>query len=232
MTDIFREVDEEVRREKATRFWNKYQNYIIGLALIIVIGAGGWRFWEYQQRTAAEAAGQEFHEALRLADEGKTKDAEAAFEKIAKNGPKGYSALAKLRAAIELQKKDKQDAQKAFEAIAADPRVDPVLQEAAKIRAAAIAIDSESYDKLKARVEPLSKAGARFRYVALELLAVSAIKAKNYDAATSWLDLLISSPSAPATARRRANAMQGLVAGSREAKSGAGKSGTSKSGKK
>ena len=29
MTDIFQEVDDEVRRDKAAEFWKKYQNHII-----------------------------------------------------------------------------------------------------------------------------------------------------------------------------------------------------------
>ena len=215
MSDIFREVDEEVRREKAAQFWNKYQNAIIVLALAIILGAGGWRYWQYQQRTAAEAAGLEFQEAIRLAGEDKTKEAEQAFEKIAKQGPPGYAALAKLRAAGELQKRDKADAMKAFDAIAADTTVPAALQEAARIRAAAIAVDTESYEDFKKRLEPLSKTGNRFRYTALEFLAVSAIKAEKYPEATAWLDLLISSPSAPDSIRRRANALQGLVAGSK-----------------
>ncbi len=29
MSDIFQEVDEEVRRDKALEFWTKYQNYLL-----------------------------------------------------------------------------------------------------------------------------------------------------------------------------------------------------------
>lgn len=218
MADIFREVDEEVRREKAARFWNKYQNLIIGLAILVVVGAGGWRYWQYQQRTSAESAGLQFQEAIRLAGENKTKDAEAAFEQIAKEGPSGYATLAKLRAAAQIEKRDKADALKAYDAIAATPKIDPVLKEAAQIRAAVLAVDANDYDDVKKRLEPLSKTGSKFRYTALELLAIAAIKAKNYDAATAWLDLIVSSVAAPATTRQRANAMQGLVAGSKPAK--------------
>ena len=45
MADIFREVDEEVRRDKALEFWSKYQNYLIGLAIVIVLATAGWRLW-------------------------------------------------------------------------------------------------------------------------------------------------------------------------------------------
>ena len=35
MTDIFQEVDEEVRRDKAAEFWKKYQNLILAGAVLI-----------------------------------------------------------------------------------------------------------------------------------------------------------------------------------------------------
>ncbi|MBM3609597.1 MAG: tetratricopeptide repeat protein, partial [Alphaproteobacteria bacterium] len=66
MTDIFREIDEEVRRDKASKIWEKYQNWIIGLALLIALGAGGWRYWQYQNRLAAETAGARFEQAVQL----------------------------------------------------------------------------------------------------------------------------------------------------------------------
>ncbi len=218
MSDIFREVDEEVRREKAAVFWSKYQNAIIALAVLIVAAAGGWRYYQYHTRTASEAAGLEFQDAIALAGAGKSKEAQEAFEKIAKNGPSGYALLAKMRAASEIATRDKPDAIKAFDAIAATATADPVLKQAAQIRAAMLAVDTASLDEMKKRLEPLSKTDSSFRFSALELLAISAMKAKDYDAASGWLDVLVAAPAAPESVRRRANAMQGLIAGSREAK--------------
>jgi len=71
MTDIFQEVDEEVRRDKAAEFWKKYQNYIIGGALLIVLAAGGYRYWQYEKERAAQAAGDEFQAAIAAVDAGK-----------------------------------------------------------------------------------------------------------------------------------------------------------------
>ena len=42
MADIFHEVDEEVRRERLHKFWERYSILIIGLAVLIVGGIGAW----------------------------------------------------------------------------------------------------------------------------------------------------------------------------------------------
>lgn len=217
MSDIFREVDEEVRREKAAQFWGKYQNLIIGLAVVIVAAAAGWRYYQYSTRTAAEAAGLEFQEAIALAGANKTKEAREAFEKIAKGGPAGYAMLAKFRAANQLAETDKAEALKAYDAIAAGISNNPVLKDAAQLRAAFLAVDTESFDAMKKRLEPLAKSGNAFRYTALELLAIAAFKARQYEAASGWLEQILASPNVPDSVRQRASAMQGMVAGSREA---------------
>ena len=57
MSDIFQEVDEEVRREKLQQLWERHSNLIIAVALLVVLAVGGWRGYEYwENQKAAEAA--------------------------------------------------------------------------------------------------------------------------------------------------------------------------------
>ena len=43
VTEIFDEVDEEVRREQLKKLWDKYSIYIVGAAFLVVAAVGGWR---------------------------------------------------------------------------------------------------------------------------------------------------------------------------------------------
>ena len=44
MSDIFHEVEEEVRREHYEKLWKKYGNYVIAVASVLVLGvAYGWK---------------------------------------------------------------------------------------------------------------------------------------------------------------------------------------------
>ena len=107
MTDFIREVEEEYRRDKAIQTWSRYQNWIIGFAIIVVLAVGGWRYWQSQQKAAAEAAGARFETAVQLAREGKGKEAEETFLEIARSGPRGYAVLSRLRAAAEIASRDR-----------------------------------------------------------------------------------------------------------------------------
>jgi len=98
VADIFHEVDEEVRRERLQKLWDRYSIYVIALAVLIVSAIGGWRGYEYWEAKKAAAAGAAFESALNLSEAGKHAEAESAFAKIAAEAPAGYRILARLRA--------------------------------------------------------------------------------------------------------------------------------------
>ena len=79
MADIFHEVDEEVRRERLQKLWERYSIYIIGLAVLIVVAIGAWRGYEYWEAKKAATAGAAFEAALSLSEQGKHAEADAAF---------------------------------------------------------------------------------------------------------------------------------------------------------
>src|SRR5271157_4179857 len=96
MTDIFQEVDEEVRRDRATEFWKKYQNLIIAGAVMIVLAAAGFRYWQYEKEKAAQAAGGQFQAAIAALEAGKLDEANGGLAKIAAEAPSGYRVLAQM----------------------------------------------------------------------------------------------------------------------------------------
>lgn len=218
MADIFREVDEEVRRDKAAEFWKKYQNWIIAAAVLVVLGTGGWRYLEYQRRIAAEESGAKFQEAMQLAQQGKTKEAEGAFEQIARGSAAGYAVLARLRAAAEAGTQDREQGIKLFDAIGADTTVDKTFRDLARLRAAILAVDRVSLDEARKRLEPLAGADGIYRHTARELLALAAFKAEDFDMASRWLDNLIVDAQTPGSVRQRATTLQALIAAGRPAK--------------
>ena len=50
MADIFQEIDEDLRRERAGKLWQKYGKYVIAAAALIVLAVAAWRGLEWYQR--------------------------------------------------------------------------------------------------------------------------------------------------------------------------------------
>ena len=213
MSDIFHEVDEEVRRERLKKLWEQYSNLIIVVALLIVIGVGGWRLYQWWDAKQAAEAGQKFEAAVQLSGQGKHQEAAAEFNKLAAEGTAGYRVLARFRAAQELATHDPQAAIKAYEALAADRGIGQLLQDLAEIRAGLILIDTAPYDQLRARLEPLTGSERPFHHTARELLALSAWRAGDPAASRRWVDLILTDPQTPANVRTRAEMLMALTGG-------------------
>ena len=208
MSELFSEVDEDLRREQLKKLWDRYSLHFIALIVLIVAGVGGWRGYQYFENQKAEAAGKEFEAAVALTD---PVQAQAAFDKIASGNAQGYSALARLHAAAEAAKQDSQKGVAAFDAIANDGKTDAEIREVARLRAAGLMLDTVSYDEIEKRLSNDASGTHTFRHSARELLALSAWRAKNNDAARKWLDMIGDDPQSPATLRRRAEALLALL---------------------
>jgi hypothetical protein len=212
VSDIFQEVDEEVRREQLKKLWERYGNYIVAACILVVVGVAAWRGYEWWQTRLATEAGAAFEQAATLAEAGNTKEAEAAFDKLAADGRTGYRVLARLRAAAALAQSDRSAAVKAYDAIATDSNVGGVIQDLSALRAALLVVDGATYDELLARLEPLSGPGRTFRFSARDLLALSAWKNHNLEAARQWTGTIIGDPQAPQGVRSRAEVLSELIA--------------------
>ncbi len=197
MSDIFSEVDEEVRREQLKKLWERYGNYLIALCVLIVAATAGWRGYEYWQAKQAAKAGAAFQAAATLAGEGKNKEAEQAFAKLATDGTSSYRMLAKFREAGEVVRSDPKAAVAAYDQLAADNGLGRVLQDLAALRAGAILVDTAPYSEIAQRLEPLTAADRTFRHSARFMLALSAWRAKDAAAMRKWSDMVMADAETP-----------------------------------
>ena len=211
MSDIFNEVDEEVRREKLKRLWDRYQVFIIAGAILIVGLVGGWRLNQWWESKRAAEAGGAFQTAMTLSAEGKHAEAEAAFAKLAEKGAAGYRDLARLQAAGELTQRDPKAAVEAYDALAADSRLNQTMRDLAAVRGGFLLVDTASYEDLRRRLEPVTGPERPFRNSAREILALSALRANDAAAARKWFDQIVTDVAAPAGLRQRIEMLMALA---------------------
>ena len=208
MSDIFHEVDEEVRREQVKKLWDRYGILVVIAAVLIVAGVGGWRGYQWWQAKQQAEASVAYDAASELVDQGKAAEGEAAFAKLATDGTAGYRLLARLRAAGA--EKNPEAAVAAYDAIAKDPSVTTTLQELAAVRAALLLVDTAPLAEVTARLEPLTAAGSAFRHTARELLALASVKAGEPATAKKWIDMMLADADTPQGARTRIDVLSTL----------------------
>jgi hypothetical protein len=211
VSELFDEVDEEVRREQLKKLWDKYSIYFIALMVLIVAAVGGWRAYQYFESKRAAEAGAVFEKAVELSEQGKHEDAEKAFTELAAKAPSGYRTLARLRAAAEAASRDPKAAAKMYDDIAADRSIGGEWQDLARIRAAGLVLDSASYADMQQRLEASAAPKSTFRHSAREMLALSAWRNNDMTAARKWLEAIDGDGETPPGLRSRAEALQALL---------------------
>jgi hypothetical protein len=214
VTDIFQEVDEEVRREQLKKLWERYGTYFIAACIVIVIGVGAWRGYEWWQAKQAAQSGAAFEQAVKLAESGKHQEAAAAFTKLSADATPGYRVLARLREAAELATTDRKTAVAAYDAIATDNRAGQVVRDLAAVRAGYLLVDTAPYSEILQRLEPATAADRAFRHSAREILALSAWKTGDMSAARRWTEMIMGDPQTPPGPRSRAEMLSELIAAS------------------
>src|SRR5215831_4502726 len=178
-------------------------------------GGGGCslaRLHVVEAKKAAET-GAAFEAAITLAESGKRSEAEAAFADIVAHGTSGYRHLARMREAAELAQNDTKAAIAAYDQIAADNSVGPVLQDLASLRAGALLIDAGSYQEAQRRLEPLAANDRTFRHTAREFLVLAAWRAGDGTAAKRWFDLIMTDAQTPAATRSRVEMLMAVGTG-------------------
>lgn len=212
MSDIFREIDEELRRENWQQLWTRYGKYVIALAILVVVATAavmGWR--EYRQRQS-EAAGQRFMAALDLARQGKNSEAADAFGALAQSaGNRG--AMARLEAAaVKARTGDVEGAIVDYDKIASDGAADTTFRDVATLLAARYELDKGDPHAVVTRLQPLANAASPWHGMALELTALAELKAGESAKARADFDALAKDNSVSPGVRQRATEMSQSIA--------------------
>ena len=210
MSDIFSEVDEEVRRERLQKLWDQYGYYLIAACVLLVVAVGGWRAYEWSEGKKAAEAGSAFQAAITLSSEGKNKEAEEAFAKLATTGTSSYRILAKLREAAEVARHDPKAAVALYDKLASDGSLGRVLQDMAALRAGTILVDTAPYSEILQRLEPLTAPDRTFRHSARATLALAAWRANDATAMRRWSDMVLADVDTPPGTRGQIQMLMAL----------------------
>jgi hypothetical protein len=214
LVDIFDEVDEELRAEKAEQLLKRYSGALIGAALVVLAGAGSWQGWQWWQARQDAAAAGAFVAAVSAADAATGLDPSArsslgaAFDSLAAGAPEGYRTLARLRsAALKAQAGDLNGAAMLWDQVAADGAADPLLRDLATLMWAQWQIDQGDPARLEARLKPLTDPVNAWRALAQEQLALLDLRQGHADRAKATFAKLSQDVTAPVGVRSRASAL-------------------------
>ncbi len=205
MSEIFREVDEDVRHALLLGLWRKYGHYAIAIAVAVAVGVGGGAAWKQYRLSQRFADGAGFAAALELLEAGQPALAAERFAELAEDAGAGYATLARLREAEALAAAgDADGALEALDRLAAADGADPALRDLAGLLAAYRLVDRASPDEIGRRLEPLMRDDSPWAASARELDGLAAVRAGDTNRARAIFAALVADESAPRAVRGRA----------------------------
>ena len=212
MSDIFREIDEELRRDNLLKLWSRYGRYIIAIAVFALVVAGGFVAWRDHQLSERRAQSTRYAGALTLAREGKEADAVKVFAAIAHEGG-GYAILAAFEEAALLAKSgDREAAAAAYDRVAAASEFDPDLRGLAVLLSVMQRMPEADAQTTIDRLAPLTASGNPWRPSAIELTALARLKLQDKSGALALFKSLADDPATPQSLRARAAEMATALA--------------------
>ena len=211
MSDIFREIDEELRRDNLLKLLSRYWPYlaaIVGVALAI---AGGIAGWQQHQLSLRQAQSSRYAAAIALASQGKNIEAVRLLDAIAREGG-SYADLAAFEQAALLAKSGHEKQGIAIYDHIAATNPHPAFRGLAVLLSAMQQMPKADPKLIIARLKPLTVAGNPWRPSALELTALAELEAGDKNGAQQIYKGLATDPSAPPGLRARAAEMAAALA--------------------
>lgn len=207
MSDIFREIDEELRRDNLLKLWRLYSRYIIAAVVVALAIAAGIVAWRNHQLSERQARSVRYAAAMSLMRQGKDAEAAKLFNSIAQDSG-GYGKLANFEAAdLAAKAGDRKAAIAAYDRIAASSDVDPEFRDVATLLSVMNSLGDGDPQTEITRLKPLTDTGNPWRATALELTAAAQLQAGNKTAALDIYKQLADDLSAPEGVRSRAAEM-------------------------
>jgi hypothetical protein len=211
VTDLFEEVEEQLRSDQYRQFARRALPWLLGLAaaaLIITLAYWGYDAYRGQQTAKASEA---YAEALDAQQSGNPQKARELWTETAKSPSAAYRSLSLMHlAAFAMDEKKTADAVKLLDQAAKDAP-DPLIGDAARLKSAFALLDTASLTELEGRLKPLMEDGRPFRTEAREALAFAKLNAGDLKGARGDFVLISQALDAPQSAQARAQAAVALI---------------------
>lgn len=214
MTDLFEEVEEQLRSDRYRALARKGAPWVLAVAaaaLVVALGVWGWQ--QYRQQTTDKAS-EQYAAALTAQAQGDTTRAVQLWSEVAKSPAKAYSSLALMQlggAKIASGKPEDIKAAVALFDQAAAAAPDDILGDAARLKSAFAILDTAPFSEVEGRLAPLMKDGHPYRVQAREALAFAKLMKGDAAGARSDFVVITGTLEAPEGARQRARAAMDLI---------------------
>ena len=174
MSDIFQEIDNELRRDRLSRFWDQNGLVIIvaSVALVLVVAVSViFSSWRASQN---EASSERYEQLLEHLDGASIDEKISALETFIREEDRGYKVLSQMRlAALMAEIGDYETAARMFEEVAVNGQLPLAVRDYAILQSGAALVSVVAPADIEVRLSKILQNQHGMRGQAREILALS-----------------------------------------------------------
>ena len=209
---FLREVDENLRRDRAREFAKRYGGWLIAAVVLLLAASGGWIYWQQRQQARAEGQVEQIAQIYRDIAAGNIRQAPPKLDALAAESEGAVRASALFtRAAIAIEQRDTNLAVAKYRQVATDEDMPKPYRDLALLRQTALEFDRMKPDEVIARLAPLAKPGDPWFGSAGEMTAAALIKQGKRDEAGRLFAAIAKDRTVPDALRARAVQIAGTL---------------------
>ena len=211
MTDLFEEVEEQLRSDRYRQFGRKVLPWLLGAAAAALVATLGYWGYDTYRAQQTDKASDQYAQAMAAMAGGDSAKAKSLWLETSKMAAPSYKAMSLMHlGAFALQDNKPAEAVKQFDE-AAEAAPDYLLGDAARLKSAFALLDTAPLKDLEARLKPMMEEGRPYRVQAREALAFAKLNAGDMSGARSDYVVLSQLLDASQGAQARAQAAIGLI---------------------
>lgn len=214
MVDFIDEVNDDLRQQQFTRFWQRVGAYVVAVSVVIVLATVGTVLWQNYRESRQNAAAEAFLAADKDARSQRYEEAAREYAAVAKKDAQGFTELAKMREAYVLSKAGENGkAIAAYNTVINDAGADKGARALSRIYAAMLMTrENQPAEEIQKMLSPLAKNNDNpFSAFAREQIAYVVLQDGDAKKAHGILVELSTDLTAPPSLRRRAQAQVASV---------------------
>ncbi|MBX3482283.1 tetratricopeptide repeat protein [Phenylobacterium sp.] len=211
MTDLFEEVEEQLRSDRYKQFARTALPWMLGVAAAALIAVLGYWGWDTFRTRQTDKASEQYAQAMDAFVAGDREGAKTLWTEVSRSRSGAYQAMALMHLAADAERANDSAAAARLYDEAAKAAPDAVLGDAARLKSAFALLDTAPLKDLEGRLKPLMDDGRPYRIQAREALAFAKLKAGDLQGARGDFQLISQSIDAQQGAQARAQAAIGLI---------------------
>lgn len=218
VVDIFDEVSEDLRADRARALFTRYGGVLAGACLLALAGVAGWQYYQSRAQAEDRRVSSLFlaatTQAAAVTDDASRTAAEAAFQNVEKQGHSGYTPLARMdEATLKFAGGDHTGALALWDLVSKEANTPQAIRDLATLMWISHQTDHGDVSLLTARLQPLLSVNNMWHGLASEQMALILLRQGQTAQARQRLQALQSDNTAPQGARSRAAGLLSSIGG-------------------